>query len=212
MSDSKTVVSIVRHGEVHNPSQVYYGRLPRYGLSELGRRQADETGATFTQGSIAAVYASPLLRARQTAALIAAHHGVDVKRTEKLLEVHSPFDGTTLSDMNLRGWDLYSGTRAPYEQPDDIVARMRSFVRMARRRHSGGHVVGVSHGDPFAFTALWAAGQPAKIALRDDLGAIGIPDIRAGHASVLEMRFDSTSVLPTSFSYRRSPAAAPLLV
>lgn len=36
-----TTVWLARHGEVHNPKQVFYGRLPRMGLSPAGRRQAE---------------------------------------------------------------------------------------------------------------------------------------------------------------------------
>ena len=36
----KTIVHVMRHGEVHNPEKILYGRLPDYHLSERGRAQA----------------------------------------------------------------------------------------------------------------------------------------------------------------------------
>ena len=38
---TRTVVHLLRHGEVHNPDGVLYGRIPGFRLSENGRDQAD---------------------------------------------------------------------------------------------------------------------------------------------------------------------------
>ncbi|MFV1991232.1 MAG: hypothetical protein ACC652_10875, partial [Acidimicrobiales bacterium] len=69
----------------------------------------------------------------------------------------------------------------------------------------------VSHGDPIAFAALWAAGKPPLLEFRKDLRTIGISDVKAGHASVLEMVFDSTAERPVSYSYRRCDLAQPVI-
>ena len=42
-----TCISLLRHGEVDNPQEVYYGRLPGFGLSAEGRRQAQHAGLTI---------------------------------------------------------------------------------------------------------------------------------------------------------------------
>ncbi|MFV1992213.1 MAG: hypothetical protein ACC652_15880, partial [Acidimicrobiales bacterium] len=65
-------------------------------------------------------------------------------------------------------------------------------------------------GFPMAFTALWAAGKPPLLEHRADLRTIDISDVRAGHASVLELVFDSTAVGPSSYSYRRCDLAQPV--
>ncbi len=206
-----TRVSLVRHGEVHNPEAVYYGRLKHFGLSELGQRQARSTAESFNGGSLSAVYSSPLLRAHQTATAIATGQDLQVGRTRRLMEVCSPFDGVPVTELIERDWDLYSDPSPRYEQPADLLKRMRSFVSYARKEHRGGHVVGVSHGDPIAFTALWAAGKPPLLELRADLRTIGLSDVRAGHASVLEMVFVTGESSPVSFSYRRCALAEPVI-
>ena len=75
---SRTVVHLLRHGEVHNPERILYGRLPGFGLSDLGVRQAEQVAAYLRDHDVVHVVSSPLLRAQQTAAPIAALHGLDV--------------------------------------------------------------------------------------------------------------------------------------
>jgi len=58
---------LARHGEVHNPSRVLYGRLPRMQLSPEGRRQAQALADFLGPRPLAAIYSSPMLRARRTA-------------------------------------------------------------------------------------------------------------------------------------------------
>ena len=67
-----TRITLVRHGEVHNPGGVYYGRLPRFGLSDYGRALAVAAGKHLRYTRPVALYTSPMLRARETAALITA--------------------------------------------------------------------------------------------------------------------------------------------
>lgn len=66
---SRTVVRLLRHGEVHNPEGILYGRLAGYHLSELGRKMADRIADFLKeqQHDIAAVVSSPLERAQETA-------------------------------------------------------------------------------------------------------------------------------------------------
>src|SRR5579859_2630210 len=66
-----TTVFLVRHAEVHNPQDILYGRLPRYRLSGRGIAQAVLSGRFLAGRSIEAIYTSPLLRARQTAKIVA---------------------------------------------------------------------------------------------------------------------------------------------
>ena len=69
-----TTVWLARHGEVHNPARVLYGRLPRMQLSPEGRRQAGALADVLGPRPLAAIYSSPMLRARRTAAIVLASH------------------------------------------------------------------------------------------------------------------------------------------
>ncbi|HMM43059.1 MAG TPA: histidine phosphatase family protein, partial [Thermomicrobiales bacterium] len=66
-----TTILFVRHTEVENPDGLLYGRLPGFRLSDAGRRHAERVAGAIAGRDIAAIYSSPLLRARQTAAIIA---------------------------------------------------------------------------------------------------------------------------------------------
>src|SRR5699024_6936779 len=65
----RTVVHLVRHGEVHNPTGVLYGRMPGFHLSELGQQMADRLAKYFSSDGkdVSHLVASPLERAQQTA-------------------------------------------------------------------------------------------------------------------------------------------------
>ena len=74
-----TKVHVMRHGEVHNPEGILYGRLPGYRLSDKGRAQAEAVADALADNDIVAVIASPLERAQETAAPIAARHNLTVE-------------------------------------------------------------------------------------------------------------------------------------
>ena len=146
---------------VHNPQGVFYGRLPRYSLSAEGRLQAEAGARWFASRPIAAIYSSPMLRARQTARAIAApHSGLRVRIHQDLVEVHVPIQGLALAEGIARGWDLYTGNQPPHESVEDILQRMLHFTRQMRQRYPGQEIVAVTHGDPIAFLMLWAQGRP----------------------------------------------------
>ena len=55
MSDELTIVHLLRHGEVHNPDKILYGRLPGYFLSDLGKEMAERAASVLVSRDIAAV-------------------------------------------------------------------------------------------------------------------------------------------------------------
>jgi broad specificity phosphatase PhoE len=94
MSDT-TVVHLLRHGEVSNPRGVLYGRLPGYHLSEEGRLMAKAATAFLAGRDVMVLRSSPLERALETAAPVAAQFGLDVQIDERLIEPWNHFEGTT---------------------------------------------------------------------------------------------------------------------
>ena len=81
----QTRVHVMRHGEVHNPEGILYGRLPGYQLSERGRAQAQAVADALAGNDIVAVIASPLQRAQETAAPIAGTHGLIIGTDDELI-------------------------------------------------------------------------------------------------------------------------------
>ena len=148
----RTIVHVMRHGEVHNPEGVLYGRLPDYHLSERGRAQAAAVADWLAQRDIVYVVASPLERAQETAAPIAAAHDLPVDVDESLIESHNVFQGHRVSPgdgalRDPRNWWYLRNPRTPSwgEPYDEIAERMKAAVQRARLAAAGHEAVCVSH-------------------------------------------------------------------
>jgi broad specificity phosphatase PhoE len=154
-----TFLLFIRHAEVHNPRDVVYARLPRFGLSARGREQAQRVAACLADVPLAAIYTSPLLRARQTAAAIAAHHALPVRRSALLLEIGTSWAGTPNKEVP-KGTSFYVARRIESDETaEHVLARMQKLLRLLARRHAGEIVACVGHADPIATLTLWAGGH-----------------------------------------------------
>jgi len=159
MSDEQTIVHLLRHGEVHNPDKILYGRLPGYYLSELGKEMAQRAAQTLANRDITAVISSPLERAQETAAPIANVHKLEIATDPNLLEAENIFQGqrVAVGDGALRdpkSWrHLYNPIRPSWGEPyKQIANRMQQAVEDARLLARGHEVVLVSHQLP-----IWVA-------------------------------------------------------
>ena len=171
-----TFLHFVRHGAVDNPNELYYGRLPGFPLSPEGLQQACQAAASLRSRPIAAIFSSPLLRTRQTAAVIAADFpGLKVHVSASLNEVYSPFDGLPAGVLRANGWDVYSGAPAPYEQPADVLRRTLRFLYKVFRQYSGQQVVAVTHMDAIQWVTLWALNAPVTVESRAHFAELGLP-------------------------------------
>lgn len=142
----------MRHGEVHNPEKVLYGRLPGYNLSDRGRLQAQSAAEWLAPKDITYVVASPLERAQQTAAPIAAVHGLEIATDNDLIESWNDFEGKRVAPgdgalRDPRNWPRLRNPRKPSwgEHYDDIAPRMIAALHRAREKASGHEAVCVSH-------------------------------------------------------------------
>jgi broad specificity phosphatase PhoE len=149
---NQTIVHVMRHGEVHNPDKILYGRLPDYHLSERGQAQARAVADWLSLRDITHVVASPLERAQETAAPIAAHKGLVVNTDHELIESENIFEGQKVSpgDGALRDprnwWHLRNPRTPSWGEPyRNIAARMKRAVYRAREAAEGHEAVCVSH-------------------------------------------------------------------
>jgi broad specificity phosphatase PhoE len=148
----KTIVHVMRHGEVHNPDKILYGRLPDFHLSERGRAQAAAVADWLADRDIVYVVASPLERAQETAAPIAAAHDLPVDTDPELIESTNVFQGQRVSPgdgalRDPRNWWYLRNPRTPSwgEPYREIAARMTAAVDRARINGAGHEAVCVSH-------------------------------------------------------------------
>jgi broad specificity phosphatase PhoE len=161
-----TVVHLLRHGEVHNPEGVLYGRLPGYRLSEAGEGMARRAAEWLTGRGVTHLVSSPLERARQTAAPVAEGLGLDVAVDERLIEAGNAFEGLKVAGG--RGvfrspgnwWRLRNPVRPSWGEPYvEIAARMVLAVEAARDAARGSAAVCVSHQLPIWTLRLHLEGR-----------------------------------------------------
>ncbi|MBM7243247.1 histidine phosphatase family protein [Rhodococcus fascians] len=151
-STTRTIVHVLRHGEVHNPKGILYGRLPGFKLSVTGQSQAEAVADALAGHDITHVVASPLQRAQETAAPIAAAHGLTVSEDENLIEAGNEFEGlrVAVGDGALRRprhwWKLRDPFTPSWGEPYlQIAHRMLAAVNAARVAAVGHEAVCVSH-------------------------------------------------------------------
>lgn len=168
-AEGGTIVWLARHGEVHNPGNILYGRLPRIRLTPEGRRQARALADFLRPRPLVAIYSSPMLRARKTAEIVLEAHPElgRVRRDAALTEVRTGWEGQPLADLERIDWDFYTHPRNPEDDSlRAIQQRMQQWLKRVLRRHAGGEVLGVSHGDPILILVGTLSGlqlEPRKI-------------------------------------------------
>lgn len=144
-------IHLVRHGEVHNPSRVLYGRIPGFGLSELGRRMAEAAAAELVEreSDVTRVIASPLQRTQESAAPIASAFKLRIETDERLIEPFNHFEGSRMSRAlrNPRNWAAVMNPRRPSwgEPYASIAERMLAAIDDAWQSTESGAVALVSH-------------------------------------------------------------------
>lgn len=202
---TQTTIHLIRHGEVYNPEQILYGRLPNFRLSDNGQRQAQRAAAVMAERPLTAIFSSPQQRAQETAGFIAgSHSGIEVRTEARIDEIYTPHEGAPLSKLEAAGWDLYCNIDGDYEQPADIVARTLAFMAQARRERAGEEIAAVTHGDLIAFMIMIARGDMPQAGVKVDFTAYGLSEIYPATASITSFTYqtDAEDEIPV-FTYRR---------
>ena len=160
----------MRHGEVHNPSRVLYGRLPHFGLSADGRRMAQAAADHVERAGrpVSALISSPLQRTRESSEPFTAAFGLDPVIDDRVIEPTNVFEGRRMNRalMNPLNWRHLRTPETPsWGEPYlEVVARMDAAMRDVWHRTASGDAVIVSHQLPIWITHLSVAGE----ALRHD--------------------------------------------
>lgn len=162
----RTVVHLLRHGEVHNPTGVLYGRLPDFHLSDRGNAMAQQVARAVADRDITYVVASPLERAQETAEPIATSHGLAIATDARVIEADNVFEGQRVSvgDGALRrpaAWrHLWNPFTPSWGEPyDELAERMTDAVASARDQARGHEALIVSHQLPIWIARLQAQNQ-----------------------------------------------------
>lgn len=163
---SRTVVHLLRHGKVHNPSGILYGRLPGYHLAESGRAMADGIARHLESTDVTYVASSPLVRAQETAAPLAAAKRLPVVTDDRLIEAGNEFEGmkVAVGDGVLRQPQHWAKLRNPFlpswgEPYLQIAHRMLAAVYGAVAAADGHEALIVSHQLPIVTVRRYLRGQ-----------------------------------------------------
>ncbi|CAN5520714.1 histidine phosphatase family protein [soil metagenome] len=156
----RTIVHLMRHGEVNNPNGILYGQLPDFHLSPLGEQMATRVAEWLrSDHDLAFVVASPLERAQETAQPIAAAFGLEIHTDERVIESGNLFQGKVFGVGNgaLRQWRSWWLLRNPFtpswgEPYQKISERMLAAMASARDEARGRDALIVSHQLP-----IWTA-------------------------------------------------------
>jgi broad specificity phosphatase PhoE len=162
----RTVVHLLRHGEVHNPGKILYGRLPGFGLSVVGEAMASAAAEWFVGRDVTHLVSSPLERAQQTAAPIAGTRSLPVAIDERLTEAGNAFEGMAVAGGTgvfrapRNWWKLRNPFQPSWGEPYvEIAARMLAAVEAARDAARGHEAVLVSHQLPIWTLRLHVEGR-----------------------------------------------------
>jgi probable phosphomutase (TIGR03848 family) len=201
-----TTVLLVRHGRTPTTGQVLPGRAPGLHLSDEGRSQAQRAAERIAglHGSgkgarrIAAVYSSPMERARETAAPIAKALGLRVRSHKGLVEADfGSWTGRNLSELSkLPEWAQVqrypSGFRFPGgESFSEMQTRMNGAVNQLVARHPGEVIVCASHADTIKAAVADAVGSHLDLFQRIVIGPCSITAITYTSAGPIVLAVNS---------------------
>jgi broad specificity phosphatase PhoE len=162
-----TRIHLVRHGEVHNPDGVLYGRLPNFGLSQLGHQMAEASADYIrsTGAKVSRLLASPLQRTLESAKPIAERFNVPVEVEDEIIEPDNVFEGHSVSLKTIVRnprflLRIHNPFRPSWGEPFlQIQGRMVSAMKRAWDETASGEVVMVSHQLPIWMVHRYSQGQ-----------------------------------------------------
>jgi probable phosphoglycerate mutase len=200
-------VLLVRHGQTPTTGKVLPGRAAGLHLADAGRAQADTVAARIAslqtdQRKVAAVYASPLERTRETAAPIAKALGLKVQRHKGLLEADfGEWTGAELKKLyKLPEWRTVqrhpSGFRFPGgESFSEMQTRITQALEALRHDHPGQTVVAVSHADPIKAAVAHAMGTHLDLFQRIVVSPCSVSAVLYGNDGPVVLAVNSTGEL-----------------
>ncbi len=180
-----TLFHLVRHGEHAMQSRIIAGRTTGIGLSPKGRAEAAAVAERLTAEKVDAIYASPLDRTRETAAILAGRLDLPVAIREDLIELDfGEWTGLTFEQVRTdQRWAPWQSCRSiaaipggeSWRQVQDRTVRALFDLR---RSHLAETVVLVSHGDVIRAALLFALGMPLDFYNRIEVGTGSISTVR----------------------------------
>lgn len=148
-------IYFVRHGEVYNPNGIIYGSLPGYGLSATGQTQIEAAAQVLNdRGLIQALYASPLQRAQESAAILSKRLTLAVTTEEALVETGIDGYQGQLPSALPQPYITETPTHEGIEAAQSIRRRIIGWAAAMQHKHPNEQIIAVSHRDPIGVALL----------------------------------------------------------
>ena len=190
------VLHLLRHGEHGLLGRVLAGRMPGVGMTERGRAEIASQAERLAREKIAAIYASPLQRTRESAEIVAARLSLPIEFRDDLLELDfGEWTGATFDAIRADPrWQAWSTQRSLAAIPGGesmraVQQRIAAAMLELNERHLHESIVLVSHGDVIRCALLFALGMPLDFYNRIEIGqgSISTIQIHAGGIRVLAL-------------------------
>jgi len=194
---------LVRHGNTPTTGKVLPGRAPGLHLADSGRTQAAAVAARLVAATppVTAIYSSPLERAQETAAPLAAARGLTIVTDERLNETDvGAWTGVALGRVVRKPeWRALLARAGDFTFPEGesvraMGERMRSFVTEMAARHPGERICAFSHADPIKTIVMEALGMSPDGLHRIDVHTASITSVLVHGA--LSLRLLNLEVWP----------------
>lgn len=180
-----TVIHLLRHGEHGLLGRVLAGRMPGVGLTERGRAEIAAVADRLLADKVAALYASPLQRTRESAEILAERLGLPVAFRDDLIELDfGEWTGATFDSIRADPrWISWSTQRSLSSIPggESMRAVQRRVVEALLEiydSHREETVVAVSHGDVIRAALVFALGMPLDFYGRIEVAQGSLSTIR----------------------------------
>lgn len=195
-----TLILLVRHGQTSTTGKVLPGRTAGLHLSEIGRAEAEGAALRLIEfKKVAAVYSSPLERARETAAPIAAALNTKVQIHKGLLECDfGDWTGTKLAALMKKSeWKTVQRAPSTFRFPNgesftEMQTRFVTTIDNIRSRHRGKVVVCVSHADPIKSAIAHAIGTHLDLFQRIVISTCSVSAIAFTESGPVVLTVNST--------------------
>jgi len=197
-----TVFHLLRHGEPTVFGRIN-GRLPGVGLSARGRAEIAAVAARLAEEKIEALYASPLQRTQETAAILSELLGLPVGCRDDVIELDfGEWTGLTADEIRKDPrWQVWSNCRSIAVIPGgeswrQVQDRVVGALFDLRQVHPDGSVVIVSHGDVIRAALLFALGMPLDFYARLEVALASISTIRLDGSGIRVLTLNEGPRLP----------------
>jgi len=186
-----TVLHLLRHGEHGLLGRVLAGRMPGVGLTEHGRAEIAAVADRLAAERIAALYASPLQRTRETADILAARLSLPIEFRDDVMELDfGEWTGATFDSIRADPrWQSWSQQRSLATIPGgesmrEVQRRVVEALLDISERHREGTVVIVSHGDVIRAALVFALGMPLDFYGRIEVAQGSLSTIRLDQGGI----------------------------